>query len=510
MNKLMFLNNLKGKALLQPTNPVVVSHRFYEAFKHIEEPFDYNKDRFRFRNDGRGRLVHHITKSDIQLFITIQAAFNTKGALEFCNRNRIYQKQAELFETPVTNDQFYVSFQKFVDLGLIEPVREEITGTYHYTLSQYLQPDTGTIGYYFLLPPAVYTEAFGELPLAAQKWYLEAAAQQNDRPDKTVEKNLRNDGKDGGLYKLLHKTNLNQIRGLLELLCRRPVMDGQPLFAASAAIKPNATGYYKASYSINPYYIIKKEKGASYHDVVRPKRPYYRMTRFIREQLEKLGIGELEQHNQGQTLIQLVTLMKKKSLSFIRYVLLKIKDLYRKHRIFPLDLLQFVKDEVRNQGIALYLDIARKTGLYPFIAPRGRDEIGKRSYEFAAAVSRFDLKSFRTMCKTALPILNRDYTSAPVHSPAAYRRANEALEQRVGRQEAGDIRAYAYKMQADPDEYRVIEEYALKKFRQESPSAVMQWMLTRIAQLPKWKRAPDVPHGFKLEHFLVNCISSNN
>lgn len=503
MQKLVFLNNLKGRVHLQATNPVVVSHQFYHAFKRIEEQFEYNKDQFLFRNDGRGRLIHHITKSDIQLFITVQTVFNTKGTLEFCNRNRIYQKQAELFEDPVTNDQFYVSFQKFIDMGLITVTEEEVTGTCHYTLNHYLQPDTGTIGYYFLLPPAVFTNAFYKLPLAAQKWYLEGAAQQNDSPSKALEKNLRTDGKDGGLYKWLHKTNLNQMKRLIDVLTKQPVFEGQPLFAATAALKPNSTGYYKACYSINPYFIIPKEKGSHYHEVIKPKKSYRRLTQYIQSQLFQLGIGDLEQHNDGQSFLQLVSLMKKKSSSFIRYVLHKIKELHGKHFIFPSDIVRFVKEEIRHQGMSLYLDIAKQTGVYRFIAPRSTDDRAKRSFEFASAMSLFDLNSFRKLCKAALPILQKDYARTPIHGPVAYKRANGTLERRMGDAAAAEIHAYAYRLQVDPYEYRTIEDLALQKLHEEAPAAVKQWILNQLRHAPKWEWIPDVPLGFKLEDFLV-------
>ncbi|WP_282936024.1 hypothetical protein [Paenibacillus sp. RC67] len=507
MKKLVFLNNPKGRVHLQPTNPVVVSYRFFHAFKKIEEQYEYNRDQFQIRNDGRGRLIHHMTKSDIQLFITVQTVFNTKGRLEFCNRNRIYQKQVELFEEPVTNDQFYVSFQKFVDLGLIQLVKEEITGAYHYTLNDYLQDDTGTIGYYFLLPPAVYTQAFYKLPLAAQKWYLEGAAQQNDSPHKVLEKNLRSDGKDGGLYSYLHKTNLNQIKQLIEVLTDTPVLDGQPLFAPNALIKPNSTGYYKASYAINPYYIIPKEKGTYYHEVIKPKKTYHRMTSYIKSQLFTMGIGDLEEHNDGQTLIQLVNLMKKKSYSFIRYVLLKIKDLHSKHLVFPSDIIRFIREEVKNKGMAVYLDIAKKTGVYSFIAPKSTDELGHRLSEFTAAMSRFDLNTFRNLCKSALPILNRQYTRMPVLSPVVYKRANEQLERLMGRSSAEEIHSYAYKMQVDLHEYRMFEDIALQKLHREAPNEVKQWMLSEIRKLPKWEPVPDVPFNFNVEDLLLNLHS---
>lgn len=510
MKKLNFLNNPKGRVHLQPTSPVVVSYRFFHAFKRIEEQFAYNRDQFQIRKDGRGRLIHHMTKSDIQLFITVQAVFNTKGKLEFCNRNRIYQKQVELFEEPVTNDQFYVSFQKFVDLGLIQLVKDEVTGAYHYTLQNYLQDDTGTIGYYFLLPPAVYTEAFYKLPLAAQKWYLEGAAQQNDSPIKVLEKNLRADGKDGGLYNYLHKTNLNQIRHLIEVLTETPVLDGQPLFAPHTAIKPNATGYYKAAYAINPYFIVPKEKGAFYHEVIKPKKTYHRMTSYIKSQLFAMGIGDLEEHNDGQTLIQLVNIMKKKSQSFIRYVLLKLKELHHKHLVFPSDLLRFIKEEVHNKGMAIYLDIAKKTGIYSFIAPKSTDALSQRSSEFTAAMSRLDLNTFRKLCNTALPILRKRYSRMPVLSPIVYKRGNEQLERLMGRAAAEEIHSYASKMQVDLHEYRVLEDTALQKLHREAPHDVKQWILHEIRHLPKWEPVPDVPLGFKVEDLLLQLHSPSH
>ncbi|WP_079910995.1 hypothetical protein [Paenibacillus sp. 32352] len=510
MKQLAFLNNPKGRVHLQPTHPVAVSYRFFHAFKRIEEQYDYNRDQFQIRRDGRGRLLHHITKSDIQLFITVQTVFNTKGKLDFCNRNRIYQKQAELFEEPVTNDQFYVSFQKFVEHGLLQLVKDEITGTYHYTLNEYLQDDTETIGYYFLLPPAVFTQAFYKLPLAAQKWYLEGAAQQNDNPSKVLEKNLRADGKDGGLYSYLHKTNLNQIQQLLDVLTRTPVWDGQPLFAPNSIIKPNSTGYYKASYAINPYFIIPKQKGTLYHEVIKPKKTYRRVASFIKAQLSRLGIGELEEHNEGQTIIQLVNILKKKSHSFIRYVLLKIKELHSKHLVFPVDFIRFIKEEVHNKGMAIYLDIAKKTGIYSFIAPKSLDDWNRRSTEFTAAMSRFDLNTFRKLCQAAKPILVRQYSRMPVLSPVGYKRGNEQLERWMGRAAAEDIHTYAYQLQVDLREYRMLEERALQKLHREAPHEVKQWMLDEIRQLPKWEPIPDVPHGFKVEELLAQLYSPSH
>ncbi|MEI4927388.1 hypothetical protein Q8G50_33265, partial [Klebsiella pneumoniae] len=83
-----------------------------------------------------------------------------------------------------------------------------------------------------------------------------------------------------------------------------------------------------------------------YRDVIPGKRAYRRVIRHLQNLLSENLIGEFEILNNGKDFYQLVHLLRGKSYKYMAYVVRKIRELYEKNRIFPNDIMDFIKDEL--------------------------------------------------------------------------------------------------------------------------------------------------------------------
>src|SRR5690606_9596168 len=119
-------------------------------------------------------------------------------------------------------------------------------------------------------------------------------------------------------------------------------------------------------------------------------------------------IGEFEFLNNGSDFYQLVHLLRRKSYKYITYVVEKIRELYEKNLVFPSNIMDFIRDELRHKGMVTYLEIAKKTGVYRFISPRKLDET--RLFEFASAVSKYSQRQFYLLCSRSLRMLEETFT----------------------------------------------------------------------------------------------------
>ncbi|WP_163860402.1 hypothetical protein [Paenibacillus elgii] len=500
MTPLILLNNRKRKVHHEPTKAVVVSYSFLKALFSIEENYDDKEERFRFRSNGKSRLLNHIARADLQLATTLQVCFSTEGRLEFVNRHMVYRKLQELYERPCNKDQFYAAFDKFVRHGLVRESRDSVTGLYQYELSNYLDDKTNKIGRFIMMHPVVFTESFTRLPLAMQKMFYYAVAQQGNQHRKLLEWNLT-----GGLHPFVHFQELYQTKLLMRRMFEERVYEGNALFA-HARLERNSIGGLKAVFAVNPKFLISHEKGMQYHEVVPAKKGYRRIALQLKDMLAQLGIGEFEHVAGGLHFMQLVRLLRDKSRAYIRFVVDKIKVLYERHRIFPDHILEYIQQELRSKTLITILDIAKKTGVHDFItAGCGESVRDDRLATFASAVSHLDINTFRSLCKRAATILKKEHTRPPAKSEAVYITVR-TLERVL---DMSNLRSRAFMLQKDPDAYRFLEYAAETKLQKgQDKRSVRQWLLREIEKLPHWMLIPDPPKHFSLEQYLLKLHTS--
>jgi hypothetical protein len=191
-------------------------------------------------------------------------------------------------------------------------------------------------------------------------------------------------------------------------------------------------------------------------------------------------------------------MLRGKSFRYIRYVVEKIRELYEKNRVFPTNILDFIKDEMRYKGMVTYLEIAKATGVYKFISPKKLDE--DRLFDFAAVASRYSQRTFERMCRSAASKLERMYTRPPAYDHSDYAKMYE-LDRYL---DTSTLRSYAFSLEKCPDKYHELEIQALMKLESGADRKdVRDWMISRIESLPSWTLIPDVPHDFKVEDFII-------
>jgi hypothetical protein len=489
----MHVNN-RRKAEGLETKPVICSVRFLQALLAIEESFEDRKI-FHKRSDGQIRLMHHVTRADLQLFMTLQVGFNLEGKSEFVNRHMIYQQLVGLYEDPICVDQFYQSFAKFVHVGLIHAEEEPISGDYIYTLVNYLEPDTQKIGRFVLLHPLVFTAAFTSLPIAAQRLYLFACGMQGDAKYKLLQKNWE------GLAPLLHTHAPYQIKNLLELMTTRPIWDNLPLFS-NGRLERNAIGGNKIVYQVHPKLIPAYEPKTMYHDVLQAKGGYRTLVRWLRSVLDAHGLSELETFRNGFCFKQLVHLLKKKSKAFAGFVINHLKALYQEHRYFPDDLAQYIQKEIHESITAKILSEVTKSGMYDFLIPKPTIA-QERISQFVKFAGGLKPSNLRQVLRSASGDLWRTYGQPPIIGPVDYMKLlpiNEKIHM-------GRLRDLAYELQVDQQAFFDIQEEADRRlFRGESIWNIESWFQKRLEDLPKWQPVPQPPEAFCLEDYLTSYL----
>ncbi|SDP01733.1 hypothetical protein SAMN04487897_1314 [Paenibacillus sp. yr247] len=481
---------------------VAVSQIFLQAFFEIEKHYADKSEKFRFRSfKGQqvGRLKNHITKADLQLFTTVQKYCNPFGKLrEGYSKHELYIQLKNLYcDNACSKDQFYAAFNKFVLHNLISVEIDSFTNEELYTLNQYVDSQTGKVGYLSLLHPVVFTEAFNEMPICQQKLFYQAVTQQGGK-ERSIQRNLND-----GLFEFLHRKQVNQVRAILDNLVAKPIYGTKPLFAA-AEIKKNVVGGYKAVYRVHSDFIIPyvSGQGDEYHAELPFKKRYRRIARFMREVMAELGIGEFELFKEGRSFYQLFRLVKDKGFSYIRTVLTRIRDIHKTHFVYPDNVLDFLKDEIHNKSMTILLAIAQETGVYKFIAPYGTDR-QERFNAFGSSMKGIDKGTFRRLCKLAAPKLLKEYGVSPVAGVTSYVKVPK-LDNSL---DMPRVRLKALHFEKCPEKYHDLEYKAEFKLRKnEHPSAITKWLLKEVEKLPTWELFVDPPRDFRLEEYLTNTI----
>lgn len=471
---------------------IALTDGFIDALFSISEKI-HTSEKFRTRSNGVGRLVWHVTEADIMLMVTLHVCFNSEGKLENVSRHQIYKKLYDLYEDPCCDDQFYIAFEKFVRLGLIQ---EKLSGvTSEFSLTNFINPDTNKISRLVVVNPFVFSKGFTDLPISAQKLVFDLLRKQGNEKEKEVFYWLN---KDKGILKQLHKKHVYELKNILHLLSTTTIQHQKPLITSWNIEARRGTTSPKLTVIVNEAYTSKYVPGTQYRDVLQGKKTYRRVIRHLKNLLSKNLIGEFEYLNDGSDFYQLVRLLRGKSYKYMVYVIEKIRELYEKNRMFPINIMEFIRDEMRHKGMVTYLEIAKQTGVYKFICPRKLDE--NRLYEFAAAASMFSQREFTKLCLASVRSLEGSYTRPPAFSLYDYTQSNE-LQYYL---DAVTMRNHAFSLRKCPDKYKELEIQALIRLENEYETrAVREWMINKIEMLPAWTTIPDVPLDFKLEHHIL-------
>lgn len=477
------------------TKDIALTDGFIDALFSISEKI-HTSQKFRVRSNGASRLVWHVTEADLMLMVTLHVCFNSEGKIQNVSRHQIYQKLHELYEDPCCDDQFYIAFEKFVKLGLIE---EKVSGVIsEFSMNHFINPDTNKISRLVVVDPFVFTKQFTDLPISAQKLVFDLLRKQGNEKGKEVFYWL---DKGKGILQQLHKKHVYELKNILKLLSST-IIKNVPLIKSWQIEAKRGSTLPKLTVIVNDSYTSSYVPGKQYRDVIPGKRAYRRVIRHLQNLLSENLIGEFEILNNGKDFYQLVHLLRGKSYKYMAYVVGKIRELYEKNRIFPNDIMDFIKDELRHKGMIAYLEIAKKTGVYKFISPKKLDDT--RLYEFASAASSYSQRQFTFMCLKSLKVLEQNFTRPPAYDHRDYAYSSK-LENYL---DTLTMRNYAFSLKKCPEHYHELELQALLRLEQgESREEVRDWIFRKIDLLPNWTLIPDVPLDFRLEDYVLikNC-----
>lgn len=470
---------------------IALTDEFIDALFSISEKIHTN-ERFRTRKNGVSRLVWHVTQADLMLMVTLHVCFNSEGKVQNVTRHQIYKKLRELYEDPCCDDQFYIAFEKFVRLGLIR--EKVIGGVSEFELNHFINPETNKIGRIVVVAPFVLTKKFTDLPIAAQKLVFDILRKQGNEKGKEVFYWLN---KDNGIMKRLHKRHIYEVQDLLELLSNTRFSD-EPFIKSWHIAPKRGSRSAKLTCVINECYSRQYIPGTQYREVLQGRRTNRRIIRHLQELLAEYKIGEFEIYNNGVEFYRLVRMLRGKSYRFIRYVVEKIRELYEKNRVFPSNIMEFIRDEIRHKAMVAYLEIAKATGIYKFISPKKLDV--DRLFDFAAVASRYSQRTFKAMCKTAIAKLEQMYTRPPAYDHSDYAKVHE-LDLYL---DTLTLRNLAFSLKKCPEKYHELEIQALIKLEGGMDRKKLRdWMVDQIEKLPSWTLIPDIPPDFKVEEFIV-------
>ncbi|RRJ54989.1 hypothetical protein EHV15_36080 [Paenibacillus oralis] len=474
---------------------IALTDGFIDALFSISEKI-HSSEKFRVRSNGSSRLVWHVTEADLMLMVTLHVCFNSEGKIQNVSRHQIYQKLHELYEDPCCDDQFYIAFEKFVKLGLIE---EKVSGVIsEFSMNHFINPDTNKISRLVVVNPFVFSKQFTDLPISAQKFVFDLLRKQGNEKGKEVFYWL---DKGKGILQQLHKKHVYELKNILTLLSET-IFKNVPLIKSWKIEAKTGTSLPKLTVIINESLTSSYVPGTHYREVIPGKGTYRRVIKRLQKLLSDNMIGEFEFLNNGSDFYQLVHLLRGKSHKYMAYVVDKIRELYEKNRVFPSDIIDFIKDELRHKAMVTYLEIAKQTGVYKFISPKKLDE--SRLFEFASAASFYNQRQFAAICLKSLSRLERNYTRPPAYDHRDYAKSVE-----LGHYlDTLTIRKYAFSLEKCPERYHELEIQALVRIEQgNNREEVREWLFKKIDLLPKWTLVPDVPLNFKLEEYLLTVHS---
>lgn len=463
---------------------IKLSYRFLQALFAIEVQYD-SRTMFRVRNNGAGRLANHLTKADFQLAFTLHKVVNKEGKLHYTNRHLIYQQLTALFEKPLSKDQFYQAFEKFIFNRLIS-VTADSQDTIMLTMHNYLEPD-GNLGRFVLMPALVCSQAFAELPLTHQKMYVYACGQQGDQRGKVLQINFEH------LYEMLHRHEPRLIRSILHDLATMLVVDQEPLFAIGRT-ESNVMGRPKAVYQVNAKALPAYEAGASYRmPGALMKKGIARLMRRLKGYLDAAGCEGLPWYT-ASMLFDLAALLRGKSDAYITYVMQRVKQMGQQSFKMADRMLEQIKAEISNRAAGIRLAIADQVGILKY-AFSSLDQ-------FADAFAHMGRYQFKRLCQRVIPHLERDYSRPAACSPRDYRRPSPETEELEKVMDLSTFRMVALQRKRDPERFIQLVQDAYILWMDGKVADLNFWFAQEMEHLPPWQPVADPPPDFNLIHYI--------
>ncbi|PWW01195.1 hypothetical protein DFQ01_11085 [Paenibacillus cellulosilyticus] len=480
------------QSTMQPNHanikPVKFSYRYLQALFAMETQYE-DRNKFRVRRNGQGRLLAHLTKADIQLATILQVGVNAEGKIKYTNRHQMYQHLSSFYETPINKDQFYAAFDKFVLHGLLSS-NNEPDGTISIELNHYLEPD-GKLGRFVLLPTLVFSRALTDESIAVQKLYYYGCGQQGNENGKLLQINFDR------LSDLLHRQEPGHIRKILERLADSK-WNGQPLFAI-ARVERNMFGRPKAVYQVNAALLPTYTAGESYRTLFPTKKGYRRLLKRLEGYLGAIGCEAFISYADGRSLQELTLMLKDKSEGYIRLVVQRIRDLMDKMASVP-DMLSTIRAELQDKASAVLLAVMQETGIMGYLPKRSIPT-------FTEELKSIPKATMQRACRAAKPDLELYYSRPGAWDVRDYQRPSVKMDRLHEQIDMSVFYAWAYRNKLDPSSFMAAADQAYDYLAAGKTAAeVAQWLAWEMDSLPIWSPIPDPPDGFCLATFLQPYI----
>lgn len=397
--------------ILDVTHPVSVDYSFLSDIFDLEKSYASDKV-VMFRRNSHPLRKYHVTQATMQLMIAISRRFNTEGTLIGCPTYKLYSLMAEEYEDPCTKEQFYAEVHKFMALGILSVSQDGIVDTWK------LEPFKRDTGRFILFSPLVFTKAFTDLPIAAQKLYMYIVSRNGERVGAEFKINLDSNS---WIYTLTHKTRPVQIRELMTFLSELEPVAGMPLILDST-VEKDVLGQWSLRCSLNPAYIVKHEEGAHYRMVPQAKIPYTKTVGRLRILLNHYKIGEVEHIDHGTVFLNLVRLLHHASIKTIRFAVIRIKEMLETNLGQPYNLVSALEADLKDRAFIAFTEILKETGAHHYLdLVEGEDYGDARPLQFFRAVKDvFTVSEFKAICAAAVPLLRKRFGQQLAHDDPFY------------------------------------------------------------------------------------------
>ncbi|SFK97894.1 hypothetical protein SAMN03159341_102510 [Paenibacillus sp. 1_12] len=389
---------------LGSTYPVSVDHTFLSDLFDLEK--SYASDSVvMFRKNSHPLRKFHVTGTTIRFMMTISRRFNTEGTLAGCPLHRLYQLMAEEYEESCTKEQFYAEAHKLIALGILSVSRSGIID--EWKLESYKR-DTRR---FVLFHPLVFTAAFTDLPIAAQKLYLYIV---NKNGEKLKHRDKELLGRHSWLYTLTHKSRPAQIRELLQSLSALEI-NGQRLFL-ECSVEKDALGRWAVHWVLNPTFVVQHVPGAHYRMVPKAKVPYSQTVSRLRQLFSFNRISEVEQLGNGNVFLNLVQLLHHASMKVLRFAAARIRELIIRYGLHEIDLVSMLTVELEDRSFVAYMEVVKETGAYGYLDAFEEEGVyaEARPLQFFRAIKdKFSIREFAKVCSRAVSELQERYGKQP-------------------------------------------------------------------------------------------------
>ncbi|MFC3882009.1 hypothetical protein ACFOU2_00085 [Bacillus songklensis] len=508
------LSNGFGLEKGQKTEPITINYGFMNALFNIElrygsgEMFPITKHQEQSKQ--RYRLLHHLVRSDFYTAILLQTVCHA-NTYEINNVNyaSLYDALCAWYEDPISFHDFVISLKKFELLNLIMLSNKRDNGRFDVQL-RIQEKDT----FFVVAPTIIFTKKFTDLTVSHWKLFFAALLQTGKDKHKLIFRYFDNDKNENmmhkGLKQFLHKQQSSDVKRLIEELLVLPVCNGQPLLARpkdQLTYKKSGRKYHIAYFVLNPELILPHQKGRKYHFPIQPSIKFSRFARFIKHEMEKMGLSEHFLFN-FDLLDQVISTLKPKGKVIARHVLHKVKEYVNEHKFLPERLKDFMESISRSRMRAVIENLAREEKIHQWIAPHLKGEAKEhRIYEFINRMSFFAPTTLRKMFRRAYSYLQKYYTTLALYSYTDY--CNVEFFERMPM--IKEIRQTAARKKVCPVSYAALEREAMDIWHShpeweewEAVKNIGQWLLEEVEKLEAKDTMAYLPDGIVLEDLLLS------